>query len=313
MAYTVSLIHEASFPVLKYGGTERVVWWLAKGLFELGHQVNLIALPGSSCPFARVYDLKAPRPPADITHFFNTPPQEPESPYVVTIGGNAKAGERFLPNTIFVSVNHAERHGADAFVYNGLDPNEYIYRDKKNGELLFLAKASWAVKNVAGAIRIARETGKKLNILGGVRWWCPSWRGIRWRGMLGGIDKANWISNSEGLLFPVLWNEPFGIAVTEALISGTPVLATPFGSLPELVGPEVGRICKNYDEFVSAAKNLREFKPKDCRDWAMSKFHYLDMTKKYLEKYETVLSGEQLNLSPPRAPSQIEKVPFDFV
>lgn len=312
MAYSVSLIHEARFPVQKYGGTERVIWWLAKGLSELGYQVNLIALPGSTCPFARVFELEAPRPASDITHFFSTPSREPEFPYLVTIEGNARAGESFLPNTVFVSKNHAERHGSKAYVYNGLDPDDYVYSEKKNGELLFLAKAAWRVKNVKGAIRISRKAGKNLNIVGGSRWWCPNWRGIHWRGMLGGIEKANWISHSEALLFPVLWNEPFGIAVTEALVSGTPVLATPFGSLPELVSPDVGRICATYDEFVRSIDDLKEFKPKACRDWALSKFHYLDMAKKYVEKYEIILSGKQLNPVSPKAHSKIENVPFDF-
>jgi glycosyltransferase involved in cell wall biosynthesis len=312
MAYSISLIHEARFPVKKYGGTERVVWWLAKGLSELGHQVNLVCVPGSTCPFGRVFDIREAHPQVDITHFFNTPPEEPDNPYLVTIEGNAKAGEVFLSNTVFVSRNHALRNGSEAFVYNGLDPDDYIFQEKKNGELLFLAKASWAVKNVNGAIQIARRAGKRLNIVGGSRWWCPTWRGIHWRGMLGGVEKVNWISQSEGLLFPVLWNEPFGIAVTEALVSGTPVLASPFGSLKELIDPHVGRICNNYDEFVLAAKNLREFKPKDCRDWALSKFHYLDMAKNYLQKYESILSGKKLNPVPPRAPLTIEKVPFEF-
>jgi len=312
MAYSISLIHEARFPVQKYGGTERVVWWLAKGLSELGHQINLICLPGSMCPFGRVYDLQEARPAADITHYFNTPSQEPVTPYLVTIGGNAKPGENFLRNTVFVSHNHALRHGSEAFVYNGLDPDEYFFREEKNGELLFLAKASWAVKNVKGAIQISRRAGKKLNVVGGSRWWCPSWGGIHWRGMLGGIEKASWIAQSEGLLFPVLWHEPFGIAVTEALVSGTPVLATPFGSLKELVAPDVGQICNNYDDFVRAAKNLRSFKAKDCRDWAMSKFHYREMAKHYLQKYELVLSGKKLNPISPRAPLKIETVPFEF-
>jgi len=312
MAYSISLIHEARFPVQKYGGTERVVWWLAKGLSELGHQVNLVSLSGSSCPFAKVYEIAGPRPKADLEHFFSTPTFEPSTPYLVTIEGNAKAGETFLPNTVFVSQNHARRHGSNAYVYNGLDPSDYVFEEDKKGELLFLAKASWAVKNVAGAIRIARLSGKKLNIVGGSRWWCPVWRGVHWRGMLGGGEKANWIAKSQGLLFPVLWNEPFGIAVTEALVSGTPVLATPFGSLPELIHSEVGRICKNYGEFVEGVKSLGAFKAKDCRDWALSRFHYLDMAKKYVEKYETVLAGKKLNPVSPRAPIQIEKVPFEF-
>jgi len=187
-----------------------------------------------------------------------------------------------------------------AFVYNGLDPDEYIYRKEKGSGLLFLAKASWKVKNVSGAICIARKSNQTLNILGGSRWWLPHWKGVHWRGMLGGLDKANYIAQADGLLFPVLWNEPFGIAVTEALVSGTPVLATPFGSLPELVHPEVGRVCNNYQEFIEAIPYLGNYSPKKCRDWALSQFHYLEMARKYVKYYEEVLSGGFLNPVKPK-------------
>jgi len=307
MSYRIALIHEARFPVLKYGGTERVVWWLAKGLSELGHKVHLIALPGSHCPFAQVSEKAFPirssdLPPADLYHYFNTPEQEPESPYLVTIEGNGKSEEVFLPNTVFVSQNHAERHGGKAFVYNGLDPDEYEFSDRKSNQLLFLAKASWSVKNVKGAIKIARRSRKELNIVGGSRWWLPCWRGAYWRGMLGGSEKNQYISQALGFLFPVLWHEPFGIAVTEALVSGTPVLASPFGSLKELIGPQVGKICSTYQQFVEGVESLAEFKASDCRDWALAKFHYRVMARDYVKFYEQVLSGRKIHGTSPRTP-----------
>lgn len=308
MSYSITLIHPARYPILGYGGTERVVWWLAKGLSELGHRIKLIALPGSHCPFAEIVDSIPEK--SDILHYFNTPQSKPERPYLVTIGGNAKIEEKFFPNTVFVSQDHAKRHRAEAFVYNGLDPDEYEFSEKKSEHLLFLAKASWSIKNVKGAIRIARRSGKDLDILGGGRWWLPSWRKVHWRGMLGGPEKAVYIRRSCGLLFPVLWNEPFGIAVIEALVSGTPVLATPFGSLKELVNPEVGRLCSSYSEFVSWVGRLGEFRPKKCRDWALSQFHYREMAKKYVTYYERILSGELINKETPRGPSQIEATPF---
>jgi len=310
MALQITLIHPAKFPVSKYGGTERVVWWLAQGLSELGHQVNLVCAPGSQCPYAKVWSSTEPLPSTDITHHFNTPTEEPESPYLITIEGNGKPGEIFLPNTVFVSRNHAERHGATVFVYNGLNPNDYLYQAQKNNSLLFLAKASWSVKNVKGAVRIARQSSCELNILGGSRTWLPSWRKVHWRGMLGGEAKASFIARSKGLLFPVLWNEPFGIAVTESLVSGTPVLATPFGSMKELVNPEVGRLCASYQEFITAVKELGSFKPEVCRDWALSKFHYRLMAKKYIEFYEVILSGKKLNPKSPKSPDKIDKTPF---
>lgn len=297
----VALIHDAQFPVVGYGGTERVVWWLAKGLAEKGVDVLLVCKEGSSSPFGKTIPIQDfSEKMVDLVHHFNTPPKHPSKPYVVTIGGNGKPGETYLPNTVFVSQNHAERHGAVAFVYNGLDPDEYQYREIKKNTLTFLAKASWKVKNVKGAIRLARKSHHPLQIFGGKRLLLNHWRGVDWMGTVSGTVKAQALAESSGLLFPVLWNEPFGIAVIEAMVSGTPVLATRLGSLPELINPQVGKLCGSDEEFLNAIDHLSSFKPRDCRDWVLEKFTYRQMANSYLQKYERVLSGERLN---PKTPS----------
>lgn len=294
----VALIHNASFPVRGYGGTERLVWWIAKGLFERGIQVVLVCAPGSHCPYAEVVPYEEnglDRLPVDILHYFNTPSEIPDRPHLVTIGGNGKIGEKYSINTVFVSQNHAYRHGASAFVYNGLDPDEYLFETQRDNYLVFLAKASWSVKNVKGAIRIARKSQRELRIMGGERKFFNGWRGVFWEGMVDGQVKAQWLSKTAGLLFPVLWHEPFGIAVVEALVSGAPVITTPFGSLPEIVTSEVGRICLSEAEMIEAVGTLDRYSPERCRDWALSKFHYKQMADKYSSYYEKVLNGNTLN------------------
>ena len=158
----ISLIHNARLPVEGYGGTERLVWWLAKAFSGLGHQVELVARPGSRCPFAAVKEWEDFTNPyeatdSDLVHYFYTPSKTPEKPYVVTIGGNGVVGERYCENTVFVSRNMAERHHAAAFVHNGVDPDDSIYREIKKDYFAFCAKASWKAKNVAGAIKIAKS------------------------------------------------------------------------------------------------------------------------------------------------------------
>ncbi len=315
----VALIHNAKFPVIGYGGTERVVWWLAKGLSALGHQVVLACEPGSQCPFAEVvaFDFSKPLASqlaaptltgADIHHYFTTPAETPERPYVVTIEGNGRLGETYLPNTAFVSRNHAERHGAECFVYNGLDPEEYRFEPEKSEYLIFLAKASWRVKNLKGAIRFSRAKHKELHIIGGSRWWLPHWRGIHWEGTLHGATKANWVAKAKGLLFPIIWNEPFGIAVIEAMVSGTPVIATRRGSLPELITPQTGRLCDNSQDFLNAIDEIGSFSPEDCRQRVLENFHYQIMAENYVSCYEKVLTGETLNSKIPQATEPPQKL-----
>lgn len=307
----VALIHNARFPIEGYGGTERLVWWMAKGLHALGHQVVLVAAPGSQCPYAevRVGDFVSPERDAiegvDVEHHFAEPPHAPTGPYVVTIGGNGKKGQTYLPNTIFVSRDMAARHHSESYVPNAVDPDDYQFSKVKESHLCFLAKASWAVKNVKGAIRVARRSGTPIKIIGGGPRWVPRFfarrRGVEWQGMLGGAAKARLLAQSRGLLFPVLWHEPFGIAVIESLVSGTPVIASPFGDLPDLVPKEVGFICHSHSQMVEAVKELPRISPKICREFALENFHYHRMVKDYLQRYEQVVSGKPLNLKPPYA------------
>jgi len=294
----IALVHNAKFPVKGYGGTERLVWWIAKGLHEKGVKVVLSCSAGSECPYAEVVPFNDQEPrklSSDLIHYFNTPPEIPDYPHLVTIGGNGKVGERYSINTVFVSQNHAYRHGASAFVHNGIDPDEYRFEVNRDRYLVFLAKAAWSVKNVKGAIRVAHRSSRELHILGGSKTFFNGWRGIFWEGILDGDLKARWLSRAAGLLFPVRWHEPFGIAVVEALVSGAPVLASPFGSLPELVNSEVGKICLTESEMIEAVEQLESFSPSVCRDWALSKFHYKTMAEKYISYYEKVLSGQTLN------------------
>ena len=79
----------------------------------------------------------------------------------LTVHGNGKPGERFPLNTAFLSADHASRHGAGVFVYNGIDPDECRFSDgqDKTDWYLFLSKTSWSVKNVSGAMRLVSKAG----------------------------------------------------------------------------------------------------------------------------------------------------------
>lgn len=290
-----------------------MVWWLAKGLAELGHSVVLVCQKESTCPFAEIVpsdtgNVESLLPNVSLFHYFSTPEHAPTKPYLVTIGGNGKLDEVFLPNTVFVSRDHAYRHHAECFVYNGIDPDDYRFSEVKKEYLIFLAKASWRVKNVRGAIRIARKARRRLRILGGKRVLLTHRRAVRWEGMVGGEEKRELIADACGLLFPVIWNEPFGLAVVESLVSGTPVIASKRGSLPELICNDVGKLCDSEQEFQEAIESLPSFRPDRCREWVMSRFHYRVMTKKYVELYERILAGEQANRAIPKATEPPEKL-----
>ncbi|MBX3609966.1 MAG: glycosyltransferase [Hydrogenophaga sp.] len=310
----VLLIYPTRVPVFAYGGTERVIWDLAKGLVALGHEVTLMVSPGSSCPFARVIEVDANRPllsqmprgEFDIAHFQFRPDETPDMPFVVTEHGNTKRETPFPLNTVFLSRNHAQRYGAQTFVHNGLDWDAYgpVDPDLPRVHHHFLGKGAWPVKNLRGAIRVARLAGTPLAVLGGRRlnlsrtWRFTPWPSIRFHGMVGGETKFRLLNQSRGLILPVRWHEPFGLAVIESLYFGCPVFATPYGALPELVSPECGVLAADAHVLANAVRQ-GGFSAEACQERARLHFNHLRMARGYVEQYQRVLDGESLNATQP--------------
>jgi len=312
----ILIVGSGIIPARKYGGTERVIWYLGKELSKMGHKVTFLVSWGSSCDFADVLFLDHSRKlleqipsSVDIVHFNYMPSERIEKPYIVTIHGNCNDFRKFDLNTVFVSRNHANRFGSDSFIYNGLDWDDYGNPDlvSKRSEFHFLGKAAWSVKNVQGAIDVIKATKKEeLMVLGGHRLnlkmgfrFTPSSR-IQFYGLVGGEEKNSLLMKSKGLIFPVRWNEPFGLALIESLFAGCPVFGTPYGSLPEIVDPEVGFLSNKADELVCEIENVDRFSKVHCHNYALELFNSKKMAELYLEKYAKVLNGSKLNIRPPQ-------------
>jgi glycosyltransferase involved in cell wall biosynthesis len=122
---------------------------------------------------------------------------------------------------------------------------------------------------------------------------------MQWIGPVSGEEKAALLAGARALLFPVLWPEPFGLAVVEALVSGTPVIGSRKGSLPELVPPDVGQLLDPQDEDGWASALAGRWDPERCRAWAIGRFHYSKMAENYEKQYRKVLAGEVLNPQEP--------------
>ena len=302
----ILLVHDQKLPVFTYGGTERVVWSLAKELHEMGHQISFLLPKGSTCAFAKVYtwdtskEINGQIPEhIDVVHFQKDPQQVINKPFIVTIHGNGNEHKEIPENYVFVSKDHANRHGSQHFVYNGLDWNDYTKPDFgiKRTHFHFLGNAAWRVKNVRGAINIIKQTPKEeLAVLGGVRFnfkmglrftFSPR---IKFYGMVGGQQKFDLLNRSKGLIFPVLWPEPFGLALTESLFYGCPVFGTPNGSLPELITSEFGYLSHNSSDIVEAISHVDSYDRKKCHEYARDVFNSTTMAKNYVKAYENVLN-----------------------
>jgi glycosyltransferase involved in cell wall biosynthesis len=130
--------------------------------------------------------------------------------------------------------------------------------------------------------------------------------------MVGGEKKTTLLNGSKGLLFPVRWHEPFGLAITESMYFGCPVFGTPYGSLPEIVNHEVGFLSVKSNELKLAIENKNNFSAKICNEYALENFNSKKMALYYLEKYLVVLNKGTLNqINPKLIKIQEEKfLPF---
>lgn len=304
--------HPEKVPVKNYGGTERILIWLMKELVLLGHKVYLIGHPESDVSKIGVTLIAKPKgekdfrryipESVDIIHLFSNPQYDFDKPIIATLHGNGQVGEEFHRNTVFLSKKHAANHNSDIFVYNGIDLDEYPFNKNKVlgwENFLFLAKASWKVKNLKHCILACKSLKKHLHIAGG--------RGINFSyyihyyGLVNQEKKLQLLNKCDALLWPVRWHEPFGIAVIEALAMGIPVISSPYGSLPELIKPDVGILCNNFAEFKEAISKMpKKFDPLFLRNYIAQNFTSKIMAQNYLKLYEKVLSGGALNSEIPR-------------
>jgi glycosyltransferase involved in cell wall biosynthesis len=300
----IALYSHSLLPPKGYGGTQRVVVWLARGLAELGHRVSLVAPSGSRVPEATLVPLdpaEIRRPGFDLTRWL---PRSldllhahaplaivPRHAHVFTLHGNLRPGRTAPPNTIFLSADHAKRNGRGAFVYNGVDPSEFVFRSQKDPYDLFLGRLHSA-KGYRWAIEGAKRAGKRILVAGG---WRPSFRrGLRFLGSVDGRRKADLLAGAACLWMPALWDEPFGLTLVEAMMSGTPVLGTRRGALPEIVAPEVGALGDTLDDLVRLRASVERCDPAACRARAEQWFNHTRMAEEYVRMYQHYLATNSL-------------------
>lgn len=290
----IVLVHHARLPVTGYGGTERVVVWLARGLAELGHEVVLLSAPGSKVPGVRHvpidaraasragYDVRRHLPPsADVVHAHQEI-ADPGVPWCWTLHGNTRSPRTFAPNVIGLSADHARRHGLVHWVHNGLDPEELLFNPAKADYDLYLGRLH-TVKGWQWAVEGARQARRRLIVAGGWRPVVSRW--VRFVGSVEGARKTDLLAGARLLWAPVQWDEPFGLTTIEALASGTPVLGTRRGALPEIVTPEVGGLGDTLEELIGLIPRVEQCDPEACRARVVEKFTYRVMAESYLDVY----------------------------
>ena len=187
-------------------------------------------------------------------------------------------------------------------VYNAVDPAEYqpVYRhEEKEDYLVELARISPS-KGQHLAIELARRLGVRLVLAGKVDPDATTYfedeikphldDRVTWLENVVGAEKARLLAHAKALVFPIQWEEPFGLAMVESMVSGTPVLAMARGAASELVEPGItGWLAQDLDGLVEAYGRLGEIDLERCVKRAAERFGPGQMADGYQSVYERAI------------------------
>jgi glycosyltransferase involved in cell wall biosynthesis len=240
-------------------------------------------------------------------------------PTVVTAHGpvSGEMGEyyRHLGGMVaLVAISDAQRRAApwlnwSATVHNAVRTETYPFRRRKHDFVLFLGRLAPA-KGLPEAIAAAASAGLRLVIAAKCRepeehdYLCrvvkPLLVGeIDWLGEVDGSRKRELLSQARCLLFPIQWEEPFGMVMIEAMACGTPVVALRRGSVPEIVEHgETGLICDDPAELPAALHRVHELDPVLCRRRVEDRFDAQSMAESYERLYRAITRAD---VAPARA------------
>jgi glycosyltransferase involved in cell wall biosynthesis len=121
--------------------------------------------------------------------------------------------------------------------------------------------------------------------------WRPSLsRLLRFAGEVDGKEKAELLAGARLLWMPAQWEEPFGLTLIEALWSGTPVLGTRRGALPEVLSPTTAEFGDTVEELVARLPDMARKDPAACRARAERYFSHVVMAEEYVRFYRHYLA-----------------------
>ena len=333
---------EIAVPPTLYGGIERIIDMLVRGLVARGHDVTLFAHPDSVVPCrvepypvktfasnvgslrnALLVSSKVLRGRFDVVHSFGrlayivpvlpTPIPKIMSYQREVTGRSVAWGTRLSRGTLHFTgcIHHLVQRFLRSrnvhVIYNGVPADTYKFYGDVSGDapLVFLGRIE-EIKGPHIAVEIARRSGRHLIIAGNIpegkvhqaffeTHVAPYVNGeqVQYVGPVNDVEKNELLGRAAAFLMPILWEEPFGIVMAEALACGTPVIGLNRGSVPEIVLNGVnGFVCDSVDKMVTAVDRLNEIDRAECRRIMEEKFSDGAVVGAYENLYFKLFDGK---------------------
>lgn len=347
-----------TIPPKKYGGTEKIIYFLCEELTKKGHEVFLFSTGESKvschlCPvikkglwlkktketspyyaYEMAYVAKKTRElKLDVLHDHLGPWAlalygQTQIPIIHTLHVPFQNKDRIWAydklKSNLVSISFAQRKPAPklnyaANIYNGIDIENYPFCGTPQDYYLWVGELS-PRKGIYEVIKIAKMKKSKLILIGRIP---PEKQkedntffekyikkelnknGIIYLGEKSGQALKKYYKNAKAFLFPLQWEEPFGLIMTEAMACGTPVIAFGRGSVSEVVkNNETGFVVDPFDKkrktnisgFIAAMAQVGKIDRRVCRKWVLDNFTTNKMTEEYEKLYYKIINKTINNL-----------------
>ena len=188
-----------------------------------------------------------------------------------------------------------------ATCHNAIAIDAYPFHEANDGYLLFLGRMS-PDKGAHNAVRVAAEMGLPMILAGKMHDVAEREHfkanvepflsdDIRYVGEVSHDEKVRLLQRARATVFPIQWPEPFGLVMVESMACGTPVIATRFGAVPEVI--EQGRsgvIVDRPDQLAGAVEQVAALDPREVRASAEERFSAQRMVADYVAAYQRMLA-----------------------